>query len=167
MKDCLSEMDRVDIIELALQGSKAAEFSEDATNVYVDLAEHLLACGHASSISEVDLILRGMSVESADAILEASGSDVISEGAKEIASGQEMDPEGYMVLRQMNTAKQAIMRIEAYIGGQKDLQLPAWVQAKLAVAAADLDSIGDYFISDTEPTMWSKRAAKQPPFLYK
>ena len=53
----------------------------------------------------------------------------------------------------MNTAKQAIMRIEAYIGGQKDLQLPAWVQAKLAVAAADLDSIGDYFISDTEPTV--------------
>lgn len=145
-------MDR-EIIELALEGSIAAEASEDAANVYVDLAEHLLANGHASSITEIDLILKGMTVESAEAMLEAAGSEVLSEGHKEIASGQEMDPEGYMVLRQMNTAKQAIMRIEAYIGGQKDLQLPAWVQAKLAVAAADLDSIGDYFISDTEPTV--------------
>lgn len=147
-------MERVEIIELALQGSKAAEVSEEVTNVYVDLAEHLLSAGHASSITEIDLILKGMTVESAEGILDAtSESEDLTEGHKEIAAGEEMDPEGYMVLRQMNTAKQAIMRIEAYIGGQKDLQLPAWVQAKLAVAAADLDSIGDYFISDTEPTM--------------
>lgn len=146
-------MDRADIIELALKGSKAAEVDEAATSAYIDIAEHLLAGGHASSISEVDMILKGMTVESAESILESVSSEVLTEGHKEIASGQEMDPEGYMVLRQMNTAKQAIMRIEAYIGGQKDLQLPAWVQAKLAVAAADLDSIGDYFISDTEPTM--------------
>lgn len=146
-------MDRAEIIELALQGSKASEQCDEATNVYVDIAEHLLSGGHAASITEIDMILSGMSVESAEAILEAIGSDVLTEGHKEIASGQEMDPEGYMVLRQMNTAKQAILRIEAYIGGQKDLQLPAWVQAKLAVAAADLDSIGDYFISDTEPTV--------------
>ena len=49
----------------------------------------------------------------------------------------------------MATAKEAIMRIETYIGGDKMLQIPAWVQAKLATAAADLDSIGDYFLSDT------------------
>lgn len=146
-------MDRQDIIEMALAGSKASEQVEEASQVYVDIAEHLLASGHASTISEVDMILKGMTVESAEAILSSVGSEVLSEGHKEIASGEMMDPEGYMVLRQMNTAKQAIMRIEAYIGGQKDLQLPAWVQAKLAVAAADLDSIGDYFISDTEPTM--------------
>lgn len=146
-------MDRQDVIEMALAGSKASEQVEEAAQVYVDIAEHLLASGHASTISEVDMILKGMTVESAEAILSSVGSEVLSEGHKEIASGEMMDPEGYMVLRQMNTAKQAIMRIEAYIGGQKDLQLPAWVQAKLAVAAADLDSIGDYFISDTEPTM--------------
>lgn len=146
-------MDRQDVIEMALAGSKASEQVEEASQVYVDIAEHLLASGHASTISEVDMILKGMTVESAEAILSSVGSEVLSEGHKEIASGEMMDPEGYMVLRQMNTAKQAIMRIEAYIGGQKDLQLPAWVQAKLAVAAADLDSIGDYFISDTEPTM--------------
>ena len=148
-------MEREDIIALALQGSRASEGSEEATNAYIDIAEHLLAAGHASTISEIDLILKGMTVESAEAILESIDSEVLTEGHKEIAAGEEMDPEGYMVLRQMNTAKQAIMRIEAYIGGQKDLQLPAWVQAKLAVAAADLDSIGDYFISDTEPTVWS------------
>jgi len=146
-------MDRQDVIEMALAGSKASEQVEEAAQVYVDIAEHLLASGHASTISEVDMILKGMTVESAEAILSSVDSEVLSEGHKEIASGEMMDPEGYMVLRQMNTAKQAIMRIEAYIGGQKDLQLPAWVQAKLAVAAADLDSIGDYFISDTEPTM--------------
>lgn len=147
-------MERVEIIELALQGSKAAEASEEATNVYVDIAEHLLSGGHASSIGEIDLILKGMTVESAENILESIDSpESLTEGHKEIASGEELDPEGYMALRQMNTAKQAINRIEAYISNQRDLQLPAWVQAKLAVAAADLDSIGDYFISDTEPTM--------------
>lgn len=143
-------MGREELIELALRGSKVVEESEEATNIYVDIAEHLLASGHASTINEIDLILKGMSVESAEAILSTS---TLEEGHKEIASGQEADPEGYMALRQMATAREAINRIEAYINNQKDLQLPAWVQAKLAVAAADLDSIGDYFISDTEPTM--------------
>ena len=145
-------MEREELIALALKGSKATEDNEAATNIYVDIAEHLLTQGHATTITEIDLIMKGMTVESAGAILSAVNEEVLSEGHKEIASGEEMDPEGYMVLRQMATAKEAIMRIEAYIGGQKDLQLPAWVQAKLAVAAADLDSIGDYFISDTEPT---------------
>lgn len=146
-------MEREELIALALKGSKATEDNEDATNIYVDIAEHLLTQGHATTITEIDLIMKGMTVESASTILSAvNGDEVLSEGHKEIAAGEEMDPEGYMVLRQMATAKEAIMRIEAYIGGQKMLQIPAWVQAKLAVAAADLDSIGDYFISDTEPT---------------
>lgn len=146
-------MERRECIELALQGSKYVEESEEATNIYVDIAEHLLAAGHASTIAEVDMILSGMDADSAEDILIARESpERLSEGHKEIAKGEEVDPEGYMVLRQMATAKQAIMRIEAYIGGQKDMQLPSWVQAKLATAAADLDSIGDYFLSDTEPT---------------
>jgi len=145
-------MEREELIALALKGSKATEDNEAATNIYVDIAEHLLTQGHATTITEIDLIMKGMTVESASAILGAVNDEVLSEGHKEIAAGEEMDPEGYMVLRQMATAKEAIMRIEAYIGGQKMLQIPAWVQAKLAVAAADLDSIGDYFISDTEPT---------------
>ena len=140
-------MNREELIELALQGSKAVEDSEEATNLYVDIAEHLLSNGHASTITEIDLILKGMTVESADSLLTA-----LTEGHKEIRKGEEIDPEGYMVLRQMATAKEAIMRIETYINGDKMLQLPSWVQAKLATAAADLDSIGDYFLSDTEPT---------------
>ena len=145
-------MTRKELIELALQGSKAVEDSEEATNIYVDMAEHLLSSGHASTINEIDLILKGMNLESAESLLESLEEGVIAEGHKEIRKGQEVDPEGYMVLRQMATAKQAIMRIETYIGGDKMLQLPSWVQAKLATAAADLDSIGDYFLSDTEPT---------------
>lgn len=146
-------MKRVEIIELALSGSKASEENEEAANVYVDIAEHLLTLGHASTISEIDLIMRGMTVESAENILmSVESGDTIVEGHKEIASGEQPDPEGYMALRQMATAKEAINRIEAYINNQETLQLPAWVQAKMAVAASDLDSIGDYFISDTAPT---------------
>ena len=146
-------MNREELIELALQGSKAVEENEEATNLYVDIAEHLLSCGHASTITEIDLILKGMSVDSAESILESiEGGESLSEGHKEIRKGEEVDAEGYMVLRQMATAKEAIMRIETYIGGDKMMQLPSWVQAKLATAAADLDSIGDYFLSDTEPT---------------
>ena len=146
-------MERRECIELALSGSKLVEQNEEATNVYVDIAEHLLTLGHASNINEIDIILKGMSVESAESILIAveSGENIL-EGHKEIATGEKPDPEGYMALRQMATAKEAINRIEAYINNQETLQLPAWVQAKMAVAASDLDSIGDYFISDTEAT---------------
>ena len=141
-----------DIIELALKGSAAVESNEEASNVYVDLAEHLLTLGHATTITEIDLILKGMTVESAEAmLLSIEGGESLQEGHREIAAGTQTDPEGYMALRQMATAKEAINRIEAYINNQPNLQLPAWVQAKMAVAAADLDSIGDYFISDTEP----------------
>lgn len=143
-------MNRVELISLALQGSKAAEVNEEATNLYVDLAEHLLATGHASTITEIDIILKGMDVDSAEKILSNEAVESLEEGHKEIASGEQADPEGYMALRQMATAKEAINRIEAYINNQPNLQLPAWVQAKMAVASADLDSIGDYFISDTE-----------------
>ena len=146
-------MNREECIELALSGSVAAEGSEDATNMYVDIAEHLLGAGHASSINEVDLILKGMSVEGAERILETTqGGGTITEAAKAIAQGLEADPEGYMVLRQIATAENACLRIKTYIGGDKMLQLPAWVQAKMSIAAADLDTIADYLLSDTEAT---------------
>ena len=146
-------MNREECIELALSGSVAAEGSDEATNMYVDIAEHLLGAGHASSLTEVDLILKGMSVESAERILEGTQSGgTITEAAKAIAQGLEADPEGYMILRQIATAENACLRIKTYIGGDKMLQLPAWVQAKMAIAAADLDTIADYLLSDTEAT---------------
>ena len=146
-------MSREELIELALQGSVIAEQTEESADIYIDIAEHLLAAGHASSISEIDLILKGMTVESASGILDAvEGTQPLSEGHKKIAAGLEADPEGYMVLRQIATAENACLRIKTYIGGDKMLQLPAWVQAKMSIAAADLDTIADYLLSDTEAT---------------
>ena len=143
-------MSREELIELALQGSVIAEQNEESADIYVDIAEHLLAAGHASTISEIDIILKGMTVESAAGILDTvEGSRTLSEGHKDIAQGLEADPEGYMVLRQIATAENACLRIQTYIGGNKMLQLPAWVQAKMSIAAADLDSIADYLLSDT------------------
>ncbi len=146
-------MSREELIELALQGSVIAEQNEESADIYVDSAQHLLAAGHASTISEIDIILKGMTVESAQGILDTvEGSRTLSEGHKDIAQGLEADPEGYMVLRQIATAENACLRIQTYIGGNKMLQLPAWVQAKMSIAAADLDSIADYLLADTEPT---------------
>lgn len=146
-------MSREELIELALQGSVISEQNEESADIYIDIAEHLLAAGHASSISEIDLILKGMTVESAAGILDAvEGTRTLSEGHKKIAAGLEADPEGYMVLRQIATAENACLRIKTYIGGDKMLQLPAWVQAKMSIAAADLDTIADYLLSDTEAT---------------
>lgn len=143
-------MERRECIELALHGSKYVEESEEATNIYVDIAEHLLAAGHASTIAEIDMILSGMDVDSAEDILRSTESPRrLSEGHKDIEAGLEADPEGYMVLRQLATAENAALRIKTYIGGNKMLQLPAWVQAKLTTAAADLDSVADYLLSDT------------------
>ena len=146
-------MSREELIELALQGSVISEQTEESADIYVDIAEHLLAAGHASTIGEVDLIMRGMTVESAAGILDSvEGIQPLSEAAKAIAQGLEADPEGYMVLRQIATAENACLRIKTYIGGDKMLQLPAWVQAKMSIAAADLDTIADYLLSDTEAT---------------
>ncbi len=146
-------MSREELIELALKGSAIAEQIEESADIYIDIAEHLLASGHASTIGEVDLILKGMTVESASGILDAvEGSRTLSEAAKAIAQGLEADPEGYMVLRQIATAENACLRIKTYIDGDKMLQLPAWVQAKMSIAAADLDTIADYLLSDTEAT---------------
>ena len=146
-------MSREELIELALQGSVISEQTEESADIYIDIAEHLLSAGHASSIAEIDLILKGMTVESASRILDAvEGTRTLSEAHKEIAAGLEADPEGYMVLRQIATAENACLRIKTYIGGDKMLQLPAWVQAKMSIAAADLDTIADYLLSDTEAT---------------
>lgn len=145
-------MERRECIELALTGSKLVEQNEDATNVYVDIAEHLLASGHASTITEIDLILSGMSVESAEAILDSVDGEVLNEGHKAVAAGLEADPEGYMVLRQIATAENACLRIKTYIGNDKMLQLPAWVQAKMTSAADYLDTIADYLLADTPST---------------
>ena len=57
-----------------------------------------------------------------------------------------------MTLRQIATAEDACKRIKMYIDGDKMLQLPGWVQAKMATAAADLDSVADYLVSDTPET---------------
>ena len=144
-------MTREECIELVLQGSKAVEISEHATNVYVDIAEHLLSTGHATSISEVDIILHGMTVENAENILATvEGFESLSEDHKEIAQGLEADPEGYMVLRQLATAENAIERIRMYVDGDKTLQLPAWVQSKLTMGAEAMDMIADYLLADTE-----------------
>ena len=142
-------MERRELIEMALLGSKGAEGNEDASNIYVDIAEHLLGAGHASTITEIDMILRGMTVESAERLLASLSGEDLVEGKDEIEAGTETDPEGYMTLRQIATAEDACNRIKAYIGGDKMLQLPGWVQAKMATAAADLDSIADYLVSDT------------------
>lgn len=149
------------MIELALTGSKAADGNEEASNIYVDIAEHLLTAGHASTITEIDIILQGMTVESAERLLAALSGEELAEGKDEIEAGTETDPEGYMTLRQIATAEDACNRIKAYIGGDKMLQLPGWVQAKMATAAADLDSIADYLVSDTPSVAQSEIKPKK------
>ena len=142
-------MTREECIELALQGSKAVEENEDATNMYVDIAEHLIVQGHASTITEVDTILRGMTTEGAENILSMWEGEELEEGHKEVAGG-EPDAEGYMALRQLATAENAIARIRAYIDNQGTMQLPAWVQAKLTSASDGMDTVADYLVTDTD-----------------
>ena len=154
-------MERRELIELALTGSKGADGNEEASNIYVDIAEHLLTAGHATTITEIDQILQGMTVESAERLLASLSGEVLEEGKDEIAAGVEDDPEGYMTLRQIATAEDACNRIKAYIGGDKMLQLPGWVQAKMATAAADLDSIADYLVSDTPSVAQSEIKPKK------
>jgi hypothetical protein len=89
-----------------------------------------------------------MSVEDATGILDMIEDGTINEGHKEIATGEKVDAEGYMLLRQLSTVEEALNRIRTYIGGDTEMQLPAWVQAKMAVAATDIDTVADYLLSD-------------------
>ena len=144
-------MTREELIELALLGSQGCDLNEDATNMYVDIAEHLITRGHASTITEIDIILEGMSVEDASSMLDLIDSgESLEEGHKEIATGEEMDAEGYMLLRQLATVEESLNRIRTYVGGDSMIQLPAWVQAKMAVAATDIDTVADYLLSSAE-----------------
>jgi len=144
-------MTKEDLIELALLGSQECEAEEEATNIYVDLAEHLITRGHASTITEIDTILKGMTVEDASTMLSIIHGEVLEEGHKEIATGEEMDAEGYMLLRQLATVEESLNRIRTYVGGDSMIQLPAWVQAKMAVAATDIDTVADYLLSSADP----------------
>ena len=139
-------MSRQELIELALQGVSVAEQNEDALYTYVDLAEHLISTGHADNCEDVDVILAGMTLESAEMILDGM---LLNEAKGDVESGLEADPEGYMVLRQIATAENAALRIKTYIGNNKTLQLPAWVQSKMTTAADYLDTVADYLLSDT------------------
>ena len=65
--------------------------------MYVDIAEHLIVQGHASTITEVDTILRGMTTEGAENILSMWEGEELEEGHKEVAGGKP-DAVGYMLL---------------------------------------------------------------------
>jgi hypothetical protein len=52
-----------------------------------------------------------------------------------------------MLLRQLATVEESLNRIRTYVGGDGMIQLPAWVQAKMAVAATDIDTVADYLLS--------------------
>jgi hypothetical protein len=69
-----------------------------------------------------------------------------------IAMGKQLDDEGSMVLNQLDMIEDAIEELRKVVK-DSDMQLPAWVQSKITLAADYMDTVSHYMSSKNEEGM--------------
>jgi hypothetical protein len=69
-----------------------------------------------------------------------------------IAMGKQLDDEGSMVLNQLDILDDAIAKLRVAVKDPK-MQIPAWVQSKITLAADYMDTVGHYMSSKNEDGM--------------
>lgn len=78
--------------------------------------------------------------------------EVQNEDHVAIAMGKQLDDEGSMVLNQLDILDSAIAKLRAAVKDPK-MQIPAWVQSKITLAADYMDTVGHYMTSKNEDGM--------------
>lgn len=78
--------------------------------------------------------------------------EVQNEDHVAIAMGKQLDDEGSMVLNQLDILDDAIAKLRTAIKDPK-MQIPAWVQSKITLAADYMDTVGHYMTSKNEDGM--------------
>jgi hypothetical protein len=66
-----------------------------------------------------------------------------------IAMGKELDDEGGMILSQLDNIEMHCQRMKEVVKNP-DMQIPAWVQAKVTLATDYMDSVANYMSSKHE-----------------
>lgn len=78
-----------------------------------------------------------------------SHNEEVNEDHVAIAMGKQLDDEGSMVLNQLDILDGAIAKLRDTIKDPK-MQIPAWVQSKITLAADYMDTVGHYMSSKNE-----------------
>jgi hypothetical protein len=78
--------------------------------------------------------------------------EVQNEDHVAIAMGKQLDDEGSMVLNQLDILDDAISKLRGAVKDPK-MQIPAWVQSKITLAADYMDTVGHYMSSKNEDGM--------------
>ena len=78
--------------------------------------------------------------------------EVQNEDHVAIAMGKQLDDEGSMVLNQLDILDDAIAKLRTAVKDPK-MQIPAWVQSKITLAADYMDTVGHYMSSKNEDGM--------------
>jgi len=78
--------------------------------------------------------------------------EVQSEDHVAIAMGKQLDDEGSMVLNQLDMIEDAIEELRNVVK-DPNMQLPAWVQSKITLAADYMDTVSHYMSSKNEDGM--------------
>lgn len=67
----------------------------------------------------------------------------LTENHIDVAMGRELDDEGAMIMNQIDEIKMCCDRLKASIKSPT-MQVPAWVQSKVTLAADYMDSVASY-----------------------
>lgn len=78
--------------------------------------------------------------------------EVQNEDHVAIAMGKQLDDEGSMVLNQLDILDDAIAKLREVVK-DPNMQIPAWVQSKITLAADYMDTVGHYMSSKNEDGM--------------
>jgi hypothetical protein len=84
-----------------------------------------------------------------------------------IAMGKEMDDEGSMILNQLDHMERSINMMRDVVK-DKNMQVPAWVQSKVTLAADYIDTASGYMSSKNEEVdleesaAWQRKEGKNP-----
>jgi hypothetical protein len=78
--------------------------------------------------------------------------EVQNEDHVAIAMGKQLDDEGSMILNQLDILDDAIAKLREVVK-DPNMQIPAWVQSKITLAADYMDTVGHYMSSKNEDGM--------------
>lgn len=81
-------------------------------------------------------------------IVEDNHEEIPEEKKEELADKGELDYEGDMALSQLRVVIDAAVELNDMLEGNKDANLPEWVQSKLTLAKEYIDTVRDYMKSE-------------------
>jgi hypothetical protein len=121
---------------------------EEMANKHKDKAEYYLMCGDKDGYS-LHMAKHNHFKTQGDHLRSIKKETKIDESHVAIAMGKELDDEGSMAMNQLDQITRSCEMLHKEIKDPK-MQLPAWVQSKLTLAADYMETIAGYMASKNE-----------------